>query len=199
MKRRTLHVLGSAKVRRRGVPGRQAKLLLALLAATMPLILFLTSRLAFAGARYPRAADDAVTLAEDSGPNPVDVLANDLTRQNAPLTIVGVTQGANGSAAIAPSAKTIIYSPISDYFGEDSFTYTISDGRRTDTATVSVTVTSVNDPPIAVNDVAAGQRASAVTIHVLANDTTGPDPGEQLTIVAAGAPQSGGGKSLHRP
>ena len=48
---------------------------------------------------------------------------------------------------------TCTYTPAANYFGPDSFTYTISDGHGgTDTATVSITVTPVQDDPTAVND-----------------------------------------------
>ena len=39
-----------------------------------------------------------------------------------------------------------------NFHGSDSFTYTVSDGTRTDTATVAMTVTPVNDAPVATDD-----------------------------------------------
>jgi hypothetical protein len=41
----------------------------------------------------------------------------------------------------------VSYTPNANYFGSDSFTYTISDGALTDTATVNITITNVNDAP----------------------------------------------------
>ena len=64
------------------------------------------------------------------------------------LTVTAVTQGTNGTVTFTGSDVT--YTPDADFFGTDSFTYTISDGNGgTDTATVNVTVTNVNDAPIA--------------------------------------------------
>ena len=91
-----------------------------------------------------------------------------------------MTQGANGarwrSPAAAPASS---YTPDANYFGADSFTYTISDGNGgTDTATVNVTVTAVNDNPVASRrrgDGGRGQRRRRA-IDVLANDTTAPTP-----------------------
>ena len=53
----------------------------------------------------------------------------------------------------------------------DTFTYTITDGEFIDTATVSVTITPVNDPPVAVDDFASVAEAGTVSVDVLANDT----------------------------
>ncbi len=44
------------------------------------------------------------------------------------------------------------YTPGANFHGTDSFTYTVSDGTLTDTATVAITVTPVNDAPVAAND-----------------------------------------------
>ena len=51
------------------------------------------------------------------------------------------------------------YTPNADFNGADSFTYTASDGAAaSNVATVTITVTGVNDAPVAVNDAAARPR-----------------------------------------
>ncbi len=79
---------------------------------------------------------------------------------------------------------SITYTPNANFFGADSFTYTVSDGNGgTATATVSVTVTPVNDPPVANDDAASViEDSGANAINVLANDSILPDVGETLTI-----------------
>ena len=116
-------------------------------------------------------------MAEDSGANAIDVLANDTDGADAgeTLTVTAVTQGANGT--VADHRPTgVSYTPDADFFGTDSFTYTISDGNGgSDTATVTVTVTHVNDDPVAVDDTATvAEDSGANAIDVLANDTTAP-------------------------
>jgi large repetitive protein len=136
----------------------------------------------------PTANDDSATVAEDSGANAIDVLANDSIAPDAgeTLTVTSVTQGANGSVAITGGGTGVSYTPNANYFGPDSFTYTVGDGNGgSDSATVSITVTNVNDPPDAVNDTATmAEDSGANTINVLANDTFVPDAGETLTIVS---------------
>src|SRR4051794_11593166 len=121
----------------------------------------------------PTAADDSVTIAEDSGANPVSVLANDSDVDGDALTIAAVTQGAHG--AVSFSTTSVSYTPAHDFFGSDSFTYTISDGNGgTASATVHVTVTNVNDPPVAQPDAYAMDQDTTLTVAapgVLANDT----------------------------
>ena len=128
----------------------------------------------------PVAEDDSATVAEDSINNAIDVLANDDDVDADTLTITGVTQGANG--AVTFTTTGVSYTPNADYFGADIFTYTISDGNGgTDTATVNVTVTPVNDNPVAMDDSAnVNEDSTNNAIDVLANDNDGVDSGETL-------------------
>src|SRR4029079_17002739 len=77
------------------------------------------------------------TLAEDSQDFPVDVLANDTDADNlvgpanAGLTVTHVSDPVHGSAAF--SAAGVTYTPNPDFYGTDSFTYTVSDGVLSDT------------------------------------------------------------------
>ena len=94
----------------------------------------------------PIASDDTATTDEDT-PVDINVLANDVEPDGDPLSITGTTQGAHGAVSVNLN-KTIHYAPASNYFGSDSFTYTIGDGHGgTSTATVNVTINAVNDPP----------------------------------------------------
>ena len=124
----------------------------------------------------PVAHGDSATVAEDSQDFPIDVLANDTDADNlsgpanAGLAVVDVSDPAHGSAAF--TAAGVNYTPNPDFYGTDSFTYTITDGVLTDTATVSLTVSPVDDAPVAVADTATvAEDDSATTVDVLANDT----------------------------
>lgn len=89
---------------------------------------------------------------------------SDIETPLASLLITQVSQGANGSVTITVDSKRVNYSPATDFNGADSFTYTISDGELTDTATVNVTVNPVNDAPVAVADVYTGIDKSQWTV-----------------------------------
>ena len=55
-----------------------------------------------------------------------------------------------------PDAGKILYTPAANFHGPDSFTYRGTDGSLdSNLATVSVTVTSVNDAPVAFDDTKA--------------------------------------------
>jgi hypothetical protein len=95
----------------------------------------------------PTANNDTATTNEDTPVN-VNVLANDTEPDGDTLSVVAVTQGANGAVSVNPD-KTVKYTPAANFFGSDSFTYTIDDGHGgQSTATVNVTVNAVNDAPV---------------------------------------------------
>jgi CshA-type fibril repeat protein len=117
------------------------------------------------------------------------VLGNDSDADGDPLTVTGVSQGANGTV-ILNADGTVIYRPNPNFNGTDSFTYTISDGRGgLATARVAVTVSPVNDPPVARDDLVPATEDNAATINVRGND--GDADGDPLTITAVTQPASG--------
>jgi uncharacterized repeat protein (TIGR01451 family) len=91
----------------------------------------------------PVARDDAATVAQRGGPRTIRVLANDSSAPEVgeTLTVIGVTQPANGTAMVSADGLTVIYANARRFTGIDRFTYTIGDGNGgTATATVVVTV-----------------------------------------------------------
>ncbi len=115
-------------------------------------------------------------MAEDAAATAVAVLANDTDVDAGPKSIQSVTQPANGTVVITGGGTGLTYAPNADYCNTppgttpDTFTYTLAPGGST--ATVSVTVTCVDDAPTAVNDSATvAEDAAAAPVAVLANDT----------------------------
>ena len=117
----------------------------------------------------PSAADDAMVTAEDV-PRTVLLVANDTDVDGHALSVSAVTQGAHGVVTFEGGSAT--YSPNPNFNGTDSFAYTVSDGNGgSDGATVSVTVTLVNDPPVAMDESLGVIEDTAGTVGVLGNDT----------------------------
>lgn len=116
----------------------------------------------------PSASDDSATTDEDMSVT-FSVLANDSDPEGDPLTVTATGTPANGTVANNGDG-TLTYTPNTDYNGADSFTYTVSDGNQTATATVNVTVNAVNDAPVASGDTATTDEDTSVSIDVLAND-----------------------------
>jgi len=86
----------------------------------------------------PVANADQVSLSSIS-PVVIPVLANDSDPQGAKLTVVGVTQGSKGTVTINADG-TLTYSPSRSLKSSDSFSYTISNGSKTASASVTVTL-----------------------------------------------------------
>jgi len=117
----------------------------------------------------PVANNDFVQLAEDQ--NAVfDVLTNDTDPDGTDLTITKLSAATHGTVSLLGDGQ-VSYTPVPDFFGSDSFTYEVTDADGlTSSATVNVTVTPVNDVPIALNDVLKVDENSTATVDVLAND-----------------------------
>ncbi len=126
----------------------------------------------------PLAASDAASTPEDTAVT-IFVLANDSDPEGAPLTLDSalVTPPRHGEALIDAGDTTLTYTPANDYFGGDTLEYRVSDGYLSDTATVYVTVTPVNDPP-AITSVAAdtAREDEYFVYHATADDPDGPSP-----------------------
>ena len=92
--------------------------------------------------QVPEANDDTAMTTAGTAVT-VDVLANDSDPDGDSLSIIGATDGENGVTTI--EGTSIKYQPDDAFDGTDEFTYTISDGTLTASATVVVTVTAVAD------------------------------------------------------
>jgi len=96
----------------------------------------------------PQTADDSATLAEDT-PTVIDALANDINALQPGFIPVIVNAPSHGQVAINADGS-FSYTPDKDWYGQDSFTYKLSDSRvDSNLATVTLIVTPVNDAPTA--------------------------------------------------
>ena len=97
--------------------------------------------------------DDNITTTEDTEIT-IPVLANDTDVQGNdtidPTTVTLVTAPNNGTANIDPNTGEISYEPNLNFFGSDSFSYTVQDNQQaiSNVATVTLEVTVVNDAPV---------------------------------------------------
>ena len=126
----------------------------------------------------PTANDDSATAQEDVPIVTIDVLKNDTDPDRDRLVVIKVSQCRNGSVTISTDS-TLTYAPGRNFSGNDTFTYTVSDGKGgTDTATVNVTISAVNDAPsITSKPVETARVWAPYSYGVVAKD---PDPGDRL-------------------
>jgi len=127
----------------------------------------------------PVAQQSAIGTTEDT-PGSGTLIAAD--GNGDPLTFSVVAQGTLGTVVVTnPSIGSFTYTPKSNAFGTDAFTFRASDGKaNSNTATVTVTISPVNDAPTALNDAVSTPQNTAVTVDVLSNDTDAD--GDVLTV-----------------
>jgi hypothetical protein len=135
----------------------------------------------------PVAVDDIAMTDEDvvlDLPD-ADVLANDTDAENQTLAVTAVATTANTHGTVTHAGTTITYTPDANFHGTATFEYTVSDGFKTDVGLVTVTVSSINDHPVAGADTATTPEdtALALTTTVLLSNDTDPD-GDTLTVTA---------------
>ena len=142
----------------------------------------------------PVASADSYTTAEDTVLTiaATGVLANDTDVEGSVLNAVLVAGPAHGTLTLNASGG-FVYTPVADYNGVDSFTYKPNDGIADgNTVTVSLTVTPVNDVPVAVADSYTTAEDTTLTVAaagVLANDTD--VEGNALSAVLVNGPAHG--------
>ncbi|MGF1687217.1 cadherin-like domain-containing protein [Photobacterium japonica] len=98
--------------------------------------------------------------------NPAELLKNDTDADGDVLTIVGVeaTDDTHGEVSLDDDGN-VVFTPEADYNGPASFTYIVSDGNgSTDTATVTVDVTPVDDEPVAPTVMMSGDEDQVLVI-----------------------------------
>ncbi len=162
----------------------------------------------------PVAVNDQLGPINEDPATPLDIPFTSLTgndnsgaaNETQTLTITAVTPVTANAGTVTIVGNAVRYTPAPDFNGNFVFNYTLSDGQAansTATGTATVSVTAVNDNPIAVNDNAtvAEDPVNALVIPVTTltqNDSPGPatatdEAGQQLSITAVQATSAQGG------
>jgi len=96
------------------------------------------------------------------------------------------------SGTLVSGIGSLLYRPNANFYGQDSFTLRISDGLLESNRSIDLSVLSVNDQPVAVDDtiVFSGSQASH-SLDVTANDVPNPDLDENFTLSILSYPKFG--------
>ncbi|MDC1332478.1 Ig-like domain-containing protein [Gammaproteobacteria bacterium] len=130
------------------------------------------------------ALNDAIVLDEDSSIE-ISPLSNDSYLRGQSISISSSSSAISGKTTLTGNIFT--YTPTENFNGSDSFTYTINQGSKSDTGTVNITVTPVNDLPIITS--AGSITVSENQTAVLAISVTEID-GDELTYSISGTDSS---------
>ncbi|HCG5494835.1 tandem-95 repeat protein [Vibrio parahaemolyticus] len=132
---------------------------------------------------------DSADVVEDT-PTIINVLGNDTFEGKDKVVSLDAENGPKNGTVIVNNDGTVTYTPDDNYIGKDTFTYVVTSGGVSESTTVEVNVTPVNDAPVAKDDIATTQEDTAVTIDVLPNDTD--VDGDKLSIESASVPKEQG-------
>jgi len=136
------------------------------------------------GDNPPGTADQSVSTTEDHGTTFNLTVANPTATA---LTYNFITSPAHGT--LSGSNGTETYTPAPDFNGTDTFTYNVTDGTHTsNTSTVTVTVSEVNDAPTAVDDAKSVNEDASITFpasDLTSNDSAGPSNESSQTLTVS--------------
>lgn len=134
----------------------------------------------------PAVANRTLTTAEDTPAN-LGLTASDVDSSVFIYEVVG--QPANGSATI--SGSTLTFTPAKDWNGTTSLTYRARDdaGAYSNVATVTITVTAVNDPPVAIAKSLTIDEDTPGSVTLQATDIDSPVPTVFQIVAAPNAAQ----------
>jgi hypothetical protein len=144
-------------------------------------------------ATAPTASGDSYAVAENGTLSVAapGVLANDADPAGRALSALLVAAPANGTVTLQ-SNGAFTYVPRKNFYGADAFAYQASNGTTASaTATVSITVTFVNQAPVAANDSASTRKGKSVTVNVLANDIDVDGTLVPSSVAIGSAPRNG--------
>ena len=132
--------------------------------------------------RAPVASDQSVSLDENSE------LGITLSATDADADFLTYTVGEPSHGSLSGIAPALTYTPALDFHGDDSFTFTVNDGTvDSNTATVSITVNHINQPPVATPQTVSVDENSATSITLAGTDVDN----NSLTFTVVSSPSNG--------
>lgn len=141
----------------------------------------------------PVAANDTISTIEE-GLVAIGVLVNDFDPDGVVNEgSVEITQNPINGTAVVTANGLINYTPNANFAGTDTLLYTIRDDQATvsNSATVTITVTPVNDAPNVVNDAVSVLQSAPTTIDVLRNDSDVDGTIDPTTVEIGLSPANG--------
>jgi len=131
----------------------------------------------------PAALNASLAIAEDTELN-ITLTASDLDKDV--LTYEILTRPSNGS--LAGTAPDLVYVPNGNFYGFDSFTFKVNDGIfDSNTATVTITVSPINDSPLANGISIQTDEDTALDVLLSGSDIDG----DALTFRVVAPPANG--------
>ena len=131
----------------------------------------------------PVANAQSLTTAEDT---PLGITLTGSDVESTSLTYSITTAPTKGT--LSGTAPNLTYTPTANFNGSDSFVFRVNDGTaNSPTATVSITVTPVNDAPVATPRILATTPNTALAVTLAGTDVEG----SPLTYAIASSPVNG--------
>jgi VCBS repeat-containing protein len=137
----------------------------------------------------PVAVDDAYTTSEDTllSVDAPGILSNDTDANGDELIAILITNVSHGTLTLNANGS-FTYMPETNFNGTDSFTYKVNDGELdSNVATVTITVTAVNDAPVAEDITVTTPEGTAIDITLIGSDVDG----DTLTYAIVDGPANG--------
>jgi large repetitive protein len=147
----------------------------------------------------PVAVNDSGSVSEGGTLNGSSVLSNDTDAENDSLTAVLVSGPANATSFTLNPDGTYTYVHNGGESTSDSFTYKANDGQAdSNVATVSITITAVNDAPVANDDGPYNvNEGGTFNGNVVTNDTDADVPANTLTAILVSGPSNASSFTLN--
>jgi hypothetical protein len=119
----------------------------------------------------PSANPKTISTAEDTS---TEIILTGTDPESDPLTFTVVSTPTHGT--LSGDAPNLTYTPTSDYYGEDSFTFTVNDGwKSSEPAVVNIEVIPVNDAPVALPQSVTTRQSMPVIIRLEGFDVEGDE------------------------
>ena len=144
----------------------------------------------------PVSEDISITILLEDIDKEITLKATDV--EGSDLTYSIVSEPSNGT--LTQDGKSIVYSPNANYNGSDSFTYKANDGTDdSNTATVSITVTAVNDAPVSEDISSTTDEDTEKEITLKATDVEGSDLTYSIVRASNGTVTISGSTATYTP
>jgi hypothetical protein len=149
------------------------------------------------GVRYlrlyePLVADEQAVVTEEDTSSPVTLTGS--VGNGGALSLSIAANPSHGT--LSGTAPNLVYTPNADYHGTDSFTFNATYGAASASATVSITVNSVNDLPLASDQSVNTNEDATSAITLSASDRDGDALGYVIVSGPAHGALSGSGANL---